>query len=187
VGAAKVEVLARRVADIHPGCEVTAIEEFVEPDNFPGLMPWVPQVLIDACDAQAAKWTMALWALAEPAARLVTVGAAGGKSLPHAVDVADLAAVTHDPLLARLRQRLRKEAGASRTGVIGLDCVYSRETVVRPTQDGQACSTDGSLNCHGYGSSVMVTASFGMAAAARALEIVRTMSPSEHLDQTKKS
>ncbi len=173
VGAAKVEVLARRIADIHPGCEVTAIEAFVEPGNFPGLMPWIPQVIVDACDAQPAKWTLARWALATPSVGLVTVGAAGGKSQPQRVEVADLADVTHDPLLARLRQRLRKEAGAARVGRIGLDCVYSRESVLRPTSDGQLCATDGSLNCHGYGSSVMVTASFGMAAAARALEMIR--------------
>jgi tRNA A37 threonylcarbamoyladenosine dehydratase len=30
-------------------------------------------------------------------------------------------------------------------------------------------SVDGSLNCHGYGSSVTVTATFGMVAAAEAL------------------
>ena len=35
---------------------------------------------------------------------------------------------------------------------------------------GEACEVDGSLNCHGYGSSVAVTATFGMVAAARALE-----------------
>jgi tRNA threonylcarbamoyladenosine dehydratase len=33
-----------------------------------------------------------------------------------------------------------------------------------------ACEADGSLNCHGYGSSVAVTASFGLAAAAWAIE-----------------
>jgi tRNA threonylcarbamoyladenosine dehydratase len=36
---------------------------------------------------------------------------------------------------------------------------------------GEACDVDGSLNCHGYGSSVAVTATFGMVAAARALEL----------------
>ncbi len=172
VGAAKVEMLARRIADIHPGCQVTAIEEFVEPDNFPGLLPWVPDVLIDACDAQPAKWTLVQWALAG-GYRLVTVGAAGGKSEVQRVDIADLSEVTHDPLLARLRQRLRKEGGVPSSGAMGLRCVFSRETVRKPTSDGSACSTDGSLNCHGYGSSVMVTATFGMAAAAEALTLVR--------------
>ena len=38
VGQAKVDALGRRVADIHPACEVVAIEEFVEPENWPALL-----------------------------------------------------------------------------------------------------------------------------------------------------
>lgn len=169
VGAAKVDVLRQRIADIHPGCRVDTVEDFVEPENFPGLLPWLPQVLVDACDAQPAKLAMARWAMASGHS-LVTVGAAGGKSEVQRVDVADLAEVTHDPLLARLRQQLRRE-GAPREGAIGLRCVFSRETVRRPEG---VCDADGSLNCHGYGSSVMVTATFGMAAAAEALRLIRT-------------
>ena len=37
---------------------------------------------------------------------------------------------------------------------------------------GDACDVDGTLNCQGYGSSVAVTATFGMVAAARALDLV---------------
>jgi tRNA A37 threonylcarbamoyladenosine dehydratase len=58
----------------------------------------------------------------------------------------------------------------ARTGVMGVSCVFSREAVVRPEavcDAGQA--SDGTLNCHGYGSSIMVTASFGLAAAAEVL------------------
>jgi tRNA A37 threonylcarbamoyladenosine dehydratase len=103
----------------------------------------------------------------------VCVGAAGGKQLAQAVDVADLAAVTHDPLLAALRQRLRKQ-GAPRTGAIGLRCVFSRESVALPTASAdEAGATDGSLNCHGYGSSVTVTATFGLVAAGEALRLCR--------------
>lgn len=170
VGAAKVLALQARIADIHPGCEVLAVEEFVEPGNWPALLPAEVDVVVDACDQNPAKLAMAQWA--QQAGRaLVMAGAAGGKSRPELVDVADLADVTHDPLLARLRQQLRK-AGAPRTGRIGVRCVFSRETVQRPPQE-PACTVDGSLNCHGYGSSVMVTASFGMALAAQALEMVR--------------
>ena len=47
--------------------------------------------------------------------------------------------------------------------------MFSREPVALPA-GGEGCDVDGSLNCHGYGSSVAVTATFGMVAAARALE-----------------
>jgi tRNA threonylcarbamoyladenosine dehydratase len=169
VGAAKVQVMQQRLADVHPGCQIDVIEEFVEPDNWPQLLPCEVDVVIDACDQSAAKLALASWALQTQQA-LVIVGAAGGKSRPQAVEVDDLSAASHDPLLASLRQRLRK-AGAPRVGRMGLACVFSRENVV-PPQDA-ACDSDGSLNCHGYGSVVTVTASFGMAAAAEALRLVR--------------
>lgn len=169
IGAAKVSVLQQRLADIHPGCRVHAIEDFVEPGNWPQLLPGAVDVVIDACDQSAAKLAMATWAL-QQRQPLVIAGAAGGKSKPQAIEVDDLAHATHDPLLASLRQRLRK-AGAARTGDIGLRCVFSREPVTRPqTQD---CDLDGSLNCHGYGSVVTVTAAFGLSAAAEALRLVR--------------
>ena len=74
-------------------------------------------------------------------------------------------------MLAALRQRLRKFHGAPRSGALGVSCVFSREPVAAPSADDAACEVDGSLNCHGYGSSAAVTAAFGMVAAARALEL----------------
>jgi len=167
LGQAKVQALAERIAEIHPGCSVAGIEEFVDEGNWPGLLPAPVDVVIDACDQGRAKVALAAWALSTKVP-LVIAGAAGGKRKPQAVEVDDLAQATHDPLLASLRQRLRKQHGAARTGKIGLRCVFSRESVVAPESD--ACGVDGSLNCHGYGSSVTVTAAFGMACAGLALE-----------------
>lgn len=178
LGQAKVQALAERIADIHPGCEVLAVEEFVAPDNWPALLPAPVDVLVDACDQVRAKLALAAWSLRE-GVPLVCVGAAGGKRQPQRVEVADLAEATHDPLLASLRQRLRKEAGAPRQGLMSVRCVFSRESVVAPATvceaddlGAAAAAVDGSLNCHGYGSSVMVTATFGMVAAAQALRAV---------------
>ncbi|WP_298234478.1 tRNA threonylcarbamoyladenosine dehydratase [uncultured Azohydromonas sp.] len=168
VGMAKVEALRGRIADIHPGCVVHGVEDFVEPGNWPALLPQPVDGLIDACDQSRAKLALADWALRERVP-FVSVGAAGGKLQPHLVEVEDLADTTHDPLLAGLRQRLRKR-GAPRKGAIGVRCVFSRESV-RPPADA-ACSVDGSLNCHGYGSSVTVTATFGLVAAAELTRLV---------------
>jgi tRNA A37 threonylcarbamoyladenosine dehydratase len=169
LGMAKVDALRRRIADIHPGCEVGAVEDFVEPGNWPALLPAAVDGLIDACDQSKAKLALASWALRERIP-FVAVGAAGGKLQPQRVEVEDLARTTHDPLLAGLRQRLRKQ-GAPRQGDIGLRCVFSRESVSAPPGDA-ACAVDGSLNCHGYGSSVTVTATFGMVAAAELIRLV---------------
>jgi tRNA A37 threonylcarbamoyladenosine dehydratase len=170
VGQSKVQALRERIRDIHPGCEVIGVEEFADESNWPMLMPKPVDAVIDACDQVRAKAAIAAWAL-RTHSMLVIAGAAGGKRQPHAVQVEDLGLVTHDPLLASLRQRLRKQHGAARSGKIGVRCVFSREAVAAP--DG-SCDVggggDGSLNCHGYGSSVSVTATFGMVAASLALE-----------------
>lgn len=167
VGMAKAEALRLRIADIHPGCTVRVIEEFVEPENWPALIGDAQfDGLIDCCDQVRAKATLAAWAR-ERGLPFVTVGAAGGKREPHRVQLDDLSATTHDPLLASLRQRLRKHHAAPRAGKMDVACVYSREPVHLPQQgEGEACDVDGSLNCHGYGSSVAVTATFGLCAAA---------------------
>ncbi len=170
LGMAKVQALRQRIAGIHPGCEVQAVEEFADAGNWPHLLGDEPvDAVIDACDQGSAKVALASWALAA-ATPFVTVGAAGGKQQPQRVEVADLADASHDPLLAALRQRLRR-LGAPRRGAIGLRCVFSRESVSPPAGE-DACASDGSLNCRGYGSTVIVTASFGFVAAGEALRQV---------------
>lgn len=175
LGMAKGEALAARIADIHPGCTLRLVDDFVSTDNWPDLLPGPVDALIDACDQVRAKTAMAAWALRERVP-LVCCGAAGGKRHAARLDVADIAAVTHDPLLASMRQRLRREHGAAKAGEgdIGVRCVFSRESVAKPLD--AACEldeggTDGSLNCHGYGSLVTVTASFGLAAAGEVIAL----------------
>ena len=169
LGMGKGEALRQRIADIHPGCEVALVDEFVSADNWPALLPAPVHAVIDACDQGGAKLVLAQWARAQ-GVPLVICGAAGGKRLAHRIECADLADATHDPLLATLRQRLRKAEPGAGKGGFGLRCVYSRESVALPQTD--ECAIDGSLNCHGYGSSVAVTAAFGMAAAADIMQSI---------------
>jgi len=176
VGQAKVEAMRDRVAQINPDCQLLALDEFVEPGNWTALLDAAQAAngpvtaVIDACDQVKAKLAMAAWARASSATGFVTVGAAGGKRHAHQVDIDDLALVTHDPLLAQLRQRLRKDHGAPREGrKIGVTCVFSRESVAPPDAS-CAVEGDGSLNCHGYGSVVSVTATFGQCAAGWVLD-----------------
>ena len=182
LGQSKAQALQQRIADIHPGCEVLMVEDFVTPDNWPALLPAKVDAVIDACDQSSAKLALAAWALST-GVPLVCVGAAGGKRLAQRVEVEDLADATHDPLLAGLRQRLRKQGAAARQGRMGLRCVFSREPVAAPVQacdasdlSAAAPAGDGSLNCAGYGSSVTVTATFGMVAAGEALALLQARS-----------
>ncbi len=169
LGQAKILAMRERIAQINPWARVDVVDDFVTPQNWSSLVESLQDeqtlAVFDACDQVAAKVTMAAWAL-ETGVLFVSAGAAGGKRLGHLVEVADLALTTHDPLLAQLRYRLRKHHGAAREGEIGVPCVFSREPVAQPDAScvwpGEA---DGSLNCHGYGSSVAVTATFGLCAS----------------------
>lgn len=169
VGQAKVQAMRERIAQIHPACIVHCIEEFVEPDNWPGLMPARVDALIDACDQVKAKVALAAWSKSEGVTH-ISVGAAGGKRHAHKVDIDDLAHATHDPLLAQVRYQLRKHHRAPRDGKrLGITTVFSREAVAPPDA---SCNVDGdgTLNCHGYGSVVSVTATFGQCAAGWVLD-----------------
>ena len=171
LGQAKIEAMRARIAQIHPGCQVDVVDDFVSPENWPSLLPTKPDALIDACDQLKAKLAMTLWALREKVP-FVCVGAAGGKRLAHKVDVDDLSSVTHDPLLAQLRYRLRKHHGAPRDGKrMHVRCVFSREAVAGPAPS-CALQGDGTHNCHGYGSLVGVTATFGMCAATEVMNLL---------------
>lgn len=181
VGQAKVLAMRERIAQIHPYCIVHAVEDFVEPANWPALLPPGVDAVIDACDQVQAKTAMAAWALRQKGMHFIACGAAGGKRLAHQVDIDDLSKTTHDPLLAQLRYRLRKHHGAPKDGKrIGVACVFSREAVA-PPDPSCAIEGDGTLNCHGYGSVVSVTATFGQCAAGWLLDRIavrqKTLSP----------
>lgn len=169
IGQAKVLAMRDRIQAINPDCEVTCVEEFVDSVNWATLMPGDVTAVIDACDKVDAKVAMSAWAR-KSKALFISVGAAGGKRHAHLVDINDLAHTTHDPLLAQVRYRLRKHHGAPREGKsIGVACVFSREAVLPPDAS-CALEGDGSLNCHGYGSVVSVTATFGQCAAGWILD-----------------
>ncbi len=171
-GRAKVTVMAERILAINPQCQVTAIDDFITAENVAELLPQCDAVL-DAIDNVRAKA-----ALINHCRRIglpvVTTGGAGGRSDPTRIQVADLSRTVQDPLASRVRARLRKEYGFTREPKkkFGVDCVFSVEPIVLPERP--ACDLDEvglvGLNCAGYGSTVTVTASFGLVAAARVLE-----------------
>ncbi|AIJ46103.1 heme biosynthesis protein HemY [Comamonas testosteroni TK102] len=170
VGQAKIEAMRDRIAEINPACVVNCIDEFVDPDNWQQLLPVDADAVIDACDQIKAKAEMAAHAR-KTRQCFISVGAAGGKRMAHLVDIADLVATTHDPLLSQLRYRLRKQHGAPKDGKrMGVTCVFSREAVAPPDASCSIEGGDGSLNCHGYGSVVAVTATFGQCAAGWVLD-----------------
>ena len=177
VGMAKVDAMAERIARVNPSCTVQRIEEFATPENWASMVDGLERqglsAVIDACDQVKTKTALAAWARSRKAL-FISVGAAGGKRRADKVEIADLSEATHDPLLAQLRYRLRREHAAPRDKRIGVNVVFSRESVAAPDASCAMEDTDGTLNCHGYGSVVSVTASFGMCAAGWVLDKLST-------------
>lgn len=168
IGQSKVDAMRDRIHSFFPECQVNCIDAFVEPGNWPAILPAGVDAVLDACDQASAKITMGAWAIANEKV-YVSVGAAGGKRHAHLVNLSDISEVTHDPLLAKVRYQLRREHNAAGNGKrMGVTCVFSCEAVAPPDPSCDLAG-DGSLNCHGYGSLVTVTATFGQCAAGNIL------------------
>lgn len=186
VGQAKIEAMRERIAQINPHCQVQCIDDFVDAENWLQLLPPDADAVVDACDQIKAKAAMAAHARRTKQC-FISVGAAGGKRLAHLVDIDDLSATTHDPLLSQLRYRLRKQYGAPKEGKrMGVTCVFSREAVAPPDASCAIESGDGSLNCHGYGSVVAVTATFGQCAAGWVIDQLARKAADNLSESTKK-
>ncbi|NEX60543.1 tRNA cyclic N6-threonylcarbamoyladenosine(37) synthase TcdA [Noviherbaspirillum galbum] len=174
LGMAKVTAMAQRIAQINPFCEVTEVEDFISADNIGEMMVEGRfDYVIDAIDNVRAKTAL----IAHCRARgipLVTIGGAGGQIDPTKIEIRDLARTEQEPLLAKVRKRLRQEHRFPRgeKSKFGIDAVFSTEPLRFP--ETLSCAPDNAgitgLNCAGFGSSMVVTASFGLVAASHALK-----------------
>lgn len=175
-GRPKVESMAARLVQINPLLVVHTVEDFVAPDNVALILP-AADVVVDCIDQVPAKAALIAHCHAQRVP-VVTCGAAGGRIDPTRLRVADLARAEGDPLLAKVRYRLRRTHGfpresAGRVRKFGVAAVFSDEPVQRPrSETGAAELSAGGLACAGYGSTVTVTAPLGFAAAAEALRLL---------------
>lgn len=178
LGASKIEVMAARIADISPDIRVDLIDDFVTVDNAQTMVSPSADVVIDAIDAPRAK--AAVIALCAARAQpIIVCGAAGGRVDPLALRRADLTDVRGDPLVSSVRARLRREHGFPRekARLFGIEAIWSPSPTGASGHaipaEGEASIVPGApLACSGYGSTVMVTAAMGLAAAAWAVEAV---------------
>ncbi len=177
IGRAKVTVLAERFAAIAPSLQVEAQARFLTVDALDRLDGC--DAVLDACDALAVKAAL----IAHCRRRkqpVVTVGSAGGRGDATRVQVRDLSRTEHDALLALLRKRLRQQFGFPRNPdrYFGVSAVYSLENLRAPPADAACEGAGARLDCGGGLGSVMhVTASFGMAAAGRIIELLLRDAP----------
>lgn len=177
LGKAKVTALAERIAQINPYCVVTEIEDFLSADNLDEMIgAHHYDYIIDAIDNVRAKTALIAYCR-QHGLKLVTIGSAGGQIDPTRIEVLDLCRTEQEPLLAKVRKRLRAEHGFSRgtKNKFGIDAVFSSEPLRFP-ETAEVCALEGDeqsgitgLNCAGFGSAMVVTASFGLVAAAHVL------------------
>jgi tRNA A37 threonylcarbamoyladenosine dehydratase len=174
IGMPKIEALQARIAQINPFCTVTLVEDFIDENNIgqmigEGRFDYV----IDAIDSVKPKAALIAYCRAR-SIPLIVVGGAGGQLDPAKVEVRDLARTEQEPLLKKVRKILRARYGFARgeKNKYHIDAVFSMEPLRYP-EAGDACEVDANsitgLNCAGFGSSMVVTATFGMVAAGHAL------------------
>jgi len=176
-GKAKVTAMRERILAINPMANVYEVEDFVTVENVAAMLNQSYDYVIDCVDDAKAKVAIAVYCRAHQLP-LVTVGAAGGRLDPTRIQAADLAHVSGDRLLAKVRNQLRRDhqfpkaTNTKKSDKFGIQAVYSDEPVIKPDA---ACEVEANagvtgLNCAGYGSSVCVTAPFGFTASAIALK-----------------
>jgi tRNA A37 threonylcarbamoyladenosine dehydratase len=171
IGKPKVSAMRERILSINPDCVVHEIEEFVTPQNISNILNFKMDGIVDCIDDAEAKASMTAYCRSTQTP-LVMVGGAGGRLDASKIKTADMAKVTNDRLLAKVRNLLRRDYGFPKGEKVkfNVTCVYSDEPTIKPDA---VCKTDAitGLNCAGYGSSVCVTAPFGFTAAGVLLKL----------------
>jgi tRNA A37 threonylcarbamoyladenosine dehydratase len=178
IGRAKVEAMAERIRAINPDCTVHAVADFVTRETMAEYITENLDGVIDCIDSVAAKAALIAWCKRRKI-QVVTTGGAGGQIDPTQIQVADLNKTFNDPLAAKVRSLLRRDYNFSRTPgrTYSVPCVFSTEQLRYPKPDGSVCQAKGfvgegvRLDCAGgFGAVMMVTATFGMVAAARLID-----------------
>jgi len=182
IGMSKVEVMAERILQINPACKVHQVEDFVTEENLNTLMLADFDYVIDAIDSVNIK-TRIIAHCKRNKLPIITIGGAGGQIDPSKIQLCDLSETYQDPLLAKVKNQLRREFNFPRADIakkskrkFSIDAVFSTEQLIYPDNEGGVCyakqSQDGGmrLDCSGgFGATTHVTASFAFFAVGRAI------------------
>lgn len=177
IGHSKVESLRQRILDINPECACRAIDKLVTRANLDQFDFASHDYVIDAIDHVQQKMSL-VHHLRRNKISLVCTGGAGGRTDPTQIEINDLNRAYNDPLLAKMRSKLRYHLNYSSNPKrrYGIDCVFSTQQPVYPHADGSVShakpgsANQTTLDCAtGLGSFVGVTACFGFTAVAHAI------------------
>jgi tRNA A37 threonylcarbamoyladenosine dehydratase len=188
IGMSKVEVMCERIKAINPECQVNPIEDFVTLDNLVPLFKTITKFnyVIDAIDSVNIKSALIAFCKRNKLP-IITVGGAGGQTDPSKIQICDLSKTYQDPLLAKVKNQLRREYNFPRADLakaskrkFSIDAVFSTEQLSYPTTGGDVChakqqaNNEGGamrLDCSsGFGAATHVTASFAFFAVAHSIK-----------------
>lgn len=184
IGRPKIDVLAERIAQIHPGCAVTRVPEFLTEGNAARLLAGPFHFVIDATDRMSVKAAI-LGTSRRHGFPALTVGSAGGRTDPTLVRCVDLGLAGGDELLRQVRRKLRREYGWAKGDGHHYDVptVLTSEPPTFPWSDGRVCAEpepggELRMDCAtGFGAACFVTGTFGFVAAAEVVRRLAAQSP----------
>ena len=125
VGKPKAEVMAARVLDINPNCQVEAIRMFYLPENADQVDFTQYDYVVDCIDTVAAKLDL-VRRCHELSIPIISAMGSGNKLDPTAFVVTDISKTQGCPLARVMRKELRKR------GIDHLKVVYSQEEPLTP-------------------------------------------------------
>ena len=128
VGQYKVDVAAKRIADINPNADIHAYKTFYSPETADQFDFSQYDYIVDAIDTVTGKLELVMQAEASGTPIICSMGA-GNKLDPTAFEVADIYDTSVCPLAKVMRHELRKR------GIQKLKVVYSKEPPVTPIDD----------------------------------------------------
>jgi len=182
VGMSKVDVMAQRIKLINNDCQVNCIEDFVTLENLRETLTADYDYVIDAIDSVNIKSAIIAHCRRNKLP-IITIGGAGGQTDPSQISVTDLSKTYQDPLLAKVKNQLRREYNFPKADLkkaskrkFSIDAVFSTEQLMYPDNEGNVChakqSGEGAmkLDCNtGFGAVTHVTASFAFFAVSKAI------------------
>ncbi|OIQ18437.1 MAG: hypothetical protein BM556_09260 [Bacteriovorax sp. MedPE-SWde] len=159
-GKMKAEALAERVKLINPECEVEIILSYFNKKNADEILSKKYSMVVDGIDSIDEK-TILLNLCYRKGLKVVTAGAAGGKTDPTKITVAEITKTKQDKLIKAIKKKLRREFNYPLgNGKAKVKCVYSFE----PSKKIKTCDVTNStkLDCSGgLGTSTYMTGTFG--------------------------
>lgn len=152
VGEPKVSLFAQRCRDINPDISVTALKEFVTPENAAALIGTDADFVIDAIDTVAPKMAVIMHCLANRIPVISSMGA-GGRIDATKIGYFDISETREDGLARAVRQRLKKAGIRKPLKVVASTEAPCRRAVIELEEQNKRSS---------YGTIISIPAIFGI-------------------------